>query len=189
MHLHLTINAIIFFIFFARIFDVSLGTMRIIFISKGYRFLAALFGFVEILTWITVLSTIMRNLSNVFAYTAYAGGFAVGTYIGVLIEDRLALGQVLIQMFLQSNSDKIVQVLKNNKYGASLVSGKGIFNPINIVTVIIERSDLRNVIEIVKKEDPNIFYSIQDMRLVSSKVNSHSNSLPKRLLQKMRKSK
>ncbi|HEX2991004.1 MAG TPA: DUF5698 domain-containing protein, partial [Anaerolineales bacterium] len=79
-------------IFLTRVLDVTLGTLRIIFISRGRKYLAPLLGFIEVLIWITVVSQIIGGASNFAAYFAYAAGFAVGNYVGMWIEERLAIG-------------------------------------------------------------------------------------------------
>jgi uncharacterized protein YebE (UPF0316 family) len=79
------------FIFFARIIDVSMDTVRIICISKGYKGRAAFLGFFEVIIWLVAITQIMQNLTNVFCYLAYGAGFAAGTYIGMLIEERFPI--------------------------------------------------------------------------------------------------
>lgn len=85
-----------FFIFFARIIDVSLGTVRIILVSKGYKNQATIISFIEIFIWIIVISRIIQHIDQWINYFAYAGGFAVGNYVGMLIEERMTLGYELI---------------------------------------------------------------------------------------------
>jgi uncharacterized protein YebE (UPF0316 family) len=85
-------------IFFARICDVSIGTMRIIFVSKGKKNIAPLLGFFEVLIWIIVISKIMQNLNNYVNYVAYAAGFATGNLVGMIIEEKLAVGVQMIRV-------------------------------------------------------------------------------------------
>ena len=86
-------------IFLARICDVSIGTMRIIFVSKGKRNIAPILGFFEVLIWITAISKIMQNLDNYVNYIAYAAGFATGNFVGMIIEEKLAMGIQMIRVF------------------------------------------------------------------------------------------
>ncbi|MEJ2307129.1 MAG: DUF5698 domain-containing protein, partial [candidate division WOR-3 bacterium] len=106
-------------IFFSRAVDVSLGTMRIIFVSKGQRLLASLLGFFEILVWIIAITKIMQNITNFFYYIVYAGGFAAGIYFGVLIEERIALGLVSIHDITAKGADKLLKKLRKNNYGVT----------------------------------------------------------------------
>lgn len=87
-------------IFFARVFDVSLGTLRIIFTARGRRYLAPLLGFVEVFIWIVIVSQITRGADNLAAYLAYAAGFAAGNYVGIWIDNRLAIGNLILRMIL-----------------------------------------------------------------------------------------
>ena len=90
-------NAVL--IFLARICDVSIGTMRIIFVSKGKRNIAPILGFFEVLIWITAISKIMENLDNYVNFIAYAAGFATGNFVGMIIEEKLAMGILMIRVF------------------------------------------------------------------------------------------
>ena len=111
-----------FLIFIARITDVSLGTLRIIFVSKGYKIIAPLIGFIEILIWIVAISKIIQNIDNWICYIAYAGGFAVGNYVGMRLEEKLAIGFELVRVITQKDASKHFQ-----DYSVSLHSLQGPF--------------------------------------------------------------
>ncbi|MDX2414998.1 MAG: DUF5698 domain-containing protein, partial [Bacteroidales bacterium] len=96
-------------IFFARIMDVSIGTVRIILVSKGYKKLAPIAGFFEILIWIIAITRIVDNLDNWICYIAYALGFATGNYIGMIIEERLALGYETVRIITKREANNLVQ--------------------------------------------------------------------------------
>ncbi len=80
-------------IFLARILVVSLGTMRIVFVSRGLKYLAPLAGFFEVIIWLLAIRVVMRNLNNVVCYLACQAGFATGTHAGLFIEKKLAIGK------------------------------------------------------------------------------------------------
>ena len=92
-------------VFTARVVDVSLGTMRIIYTSRGKRNIASLLGFVEMFIWIVVVSQIIRNVHSLSAYFAYAAGFATGTFVGMKIEEGLALGTLVLRIILPQGGD------------------------------------------------------------------------------------
>lgn len=96
-------------IFLSRVVDVSIGTIRIIFISRGWKFVSAGLGFIEVFIWVLAISQIMKNLDNVWAYFAYALGFACGTYVGMLIEEKIAVGTVLFQVITKKTCAEINQ--------------------------------------------------------------------------------
>ena len=79
-------------IFLARIADVSIGTIRIVMVAKGQKMIAPILGFFEVLIWLLAISKIMQNLDNWVCYVAYGAGFATGNYIGMIIEEKLAMG-------------------------------------------------------------------------------------------------
>jgi len=87
-------------IILARMVDVTLGTLRIIFVSRGNRIIAPILGFFEVFVWVVVISQIMQNLNNPINYVAYALGFAIGNYLGIQAEDKLAIGHLVIRLLL-----------------------------------------------------------------------------------------
>jgi uncharacterized protein YebE (UPF0316 family) len=157
-------------IFAARIVDVSLGTIRILFISRGTKYLAPLIGFIEILIWLLAIGQIMQNLSNVACYIAYAGGFATGTYVGILIEEKLAMGLQLVRVVTTKDATKLIEYLKSADFGVTHVAARGVAGEVRIVLTIIRRKNLQKVIEIIKRFNPQAFYSTEDIRFVSKEV-------------------
>src|SRR5450759_4148995 len=109
-------------IFLARICDVSIGTLRIIYVSKGKRNIAPILGFFEVLIWITAISKIMQNLDNYVNYIAYAAGFATGNYVGMILEEKLAMGIQMIRVFAHERGSELVQALNGSGYGATVVA-------------------------------------------------------------------
>ena len=119
-------------IFFARIVDVSLGTIRIIYISRGMKLLAPLFGFCEILIWLIAIGQIMQNLTCISYYLAYAFGFASGNYMGIIIEERLAMGKVVLRIITQRDATELIRELRTNGYGVTVVDAWGSTGPVKI---------------------------------------------------------
>ena len=154
-------------IFLARIFDVSFGTIRIIFILRGQKFLAPLIGFFEILIWLVAIGKVMQNLDNVFCYVAYAGGFAAGNFIGIYIEEKLAMGTSIIQIITKKDASELIENLRRADFGVTTVPAKGGTGHVHIIYTVIKRSDMEGVVEIIKKFNPKAFYSIEDVRFVS----------------------
>ena len=106
-----------FIVFFARIADVTLGTLRIIFTSRGKRNIAPILGFVEVFIWIVVVGQIVKNVHSFTAYFGYAAGFAAGTYIGMKIEEKLALGTLVLRIILAEGGDEMAHNLREAGYG------------------------------------------------------------------------
>jgi uncharacterized protein YebE (UPF0316 family) len=154
-------------IFFARIFDVSLDTMRVIFVTKGFRWLAPMCGFIQVLIWLVAITQIMKNLNNVLCYIAYAGGFAAGNFIGMYIERKMALGVALIRIITRNEALELLHYLKANNYGVTAIDGEGLFGKVKVIFTIIKRADIDDVLASIKKYNPQAFYTIEDVRSVS----------------------
>lgn len=154
-------------IFCARLMDVSIGTMRVIFTSRGNKHLAPLLGFVEVLIWLVAIGQVMQNLNNVASYLAWAGGFAAGNFLGLTIEERLAMGQVVIRTITAQPADALVERLRDEGYRLTVVDAQGARGPVNLLFLIVARKKKDDVIKLITEFNPKAFYSIEDVRHVS----------------------
>jgi uncharacterized protein YebE (UPF0316 family) len=157
-------------IFLARICDVSLGTIRVIFISKGIRYLAPIIGFFEVIIWLLAIGQIMNNLTNFIAYIAYGAGFAAGTYIGMVIEEKISLGLVSVRIITKKDPQELIQYLRSHNYGVTSLDGEGGTGKVKMVFTIIKRQDLLHVVGIIKQFHPNAFYSVDDVKSVGEGI-------------------
>lgn len=169
-------------IFFARVFDVSLGTIRIIFISKGIKYLAPVIGFFEIIIWLIAIGQIIQNLTNVYYYIFYAGGFAIGNLVGIIIDEKLSIGTVGIRIITRQDASNLIEALKKQNFGLTVVDAEGSKDRVKIIFTVVKRQDVQDVIEIVKKYNPRSFYSIEDIRYVSQVLPAHFKFWQKRNL-------
>lgn len=159
-----------FLIFFSRIMDVTIGTIRIVMVSKGQKILAPILGFFEVFIWLIAISKIFENLDNWICYFAYAGGFATGNYIGLTIEEKLAVGIVKIQIITRKKAEKLIENMKLAGYGITHHEAQGSNENVSIIYSIIKRTEIQKVEEIVKTTNPKAFYSIEDVKSVSHGV-------------------
>jgi len=157
-------------IFCARVVDVSIGTLRIVYISKGNRLMAPFLGFIEVLIWLMAIGQIVKHMDNIVCYFAFAGGFATGNYVGMLIEHHLALGLEIIRVITRSNIENMSAELIDAGYGISIVDGWGKAGPIKIIFSIIKRRDLKKVISIINKHNAKAFYTVENVQMASSSV-------------------
>jgi uncharacterized protein YebE (UPF0316 family) len=157
-------------VFFARILDVSLGTLRINFISKGRRLFPPMLGFVEVFIWIVVVSHLVNNLSNIFGYLAYAAGFATGTYVGLLIENRLAIGTLIVRAIVSGETDLLVQSLKEAGYGVTFFDANGATGPVKVLYTVINRRELYDVANLLRTIRPHVFYTVEEARTTSEGI-------------------
>lgn len=151
-------------IFFARVIDVSLGTMRIIFVAHGKRYLAPLFGFIEILVWIVAMGQIVKNLANPLCYIAYAAGFAAGNYLGLTLEDKLAIGMLAVRIILTQQADELAAKLREAGFGATLLPAYGVSGQVGLIFTIVKRKDLERVVELIQQINPKAFYTVEEVR-------------------------
>lgn len=168
-------------IFMARICDVSIGTMRIIFVSKGKRNIAPILGFFEVLIWITAISKIMQNLDNYINYIAYAAGFATGNFIGMIIEEKLAMGILMIRVFAHERGPELVNTLNLSGYGATVVDAHGAREKVHLIYTIVQRNELDRVLNVINNFNPKAFYTIEDVKSVNEGIFSprkHHSILP-----------
>lgn len=166
-------------IFLTRVLDVTLGTLRIIFISRGRKYLAPLLGFIEVLIWITVVSQIVGGASNFAAYFAYAAGFAAGNYVGMWIEERLAIGTLVVRIILSHNGKSLVDGLRESGFGVTYVDGHGAAGPVMLVYTIVMRKELDHVVEIIEKAAPKTFFTVEELRSVREGIFPVHTTMPR----------
>lgn len=154
----------------ARICDVTLGTIRIMFLARGQKWIVPLLGFFEILIWLLAIRQIMQNLSNVVCYFAYAGGFALGNLIGMSIEERLAFGKVIVRIITAKDGSDLILSLSKKGIGVTNVPAKGAKGNVSVIFTIVDRSDLQKVIQMVERFNPKAFYTIEDVKSVKKGI-------------------
>jgi uncharacterized protein YebE (UPF0316 family) len=159
-----------FLIFLSRVLDVSMSTIRIMFVWAGNKWLATILGFFEALIWIVVIGQIMKDITNIYAYFAYAGGFAAGTFTGMYIEQKLAFGKVVLRVITKRKATELIEFLKNCKYGVTSADADGHEGKVNIVYTVIKRAQLDTVLKIIKAYNPRAFYTIENVRFVNDEV-------------------
>lgn len=153
-------------IFLARITDVSIGTMRLIFVSKGLKFLAPILGFFEVTIWLLAIGQIMQHLDNVMCYVAYGSGFAMGNYLGIVLEEKMSIGTVLIRVFPQKDTSQLSASLRENGFGVTEINVEGMKGQVKMILSIINRKDIKEFIEKVSNFNPRAFYTIEDISTV-----------------------
>lgn len=157
-------------IFFARICDVTLGTIRVIFISKGFKYIAPCIGFFEVIIWLLAIGQVMNNITNVASYIAYGAGFATGTFVGMAIEEKLSLGTVIVRLITNHEATDLVTYLRAHDYGVTAIDAKGSTGPVKVLFMVIKRQDIGRVTGIIRQFQPNAFYSIEDVKSAAEGV-------------------
>lgn len=161
-------------IMLARVTDVSMDTIRVILVSKGFRNYAPVIGFFQSLVWVITISRVMVNLEIWTAYVGYAGGFALGTYVGMRIEEKLALGYELIRVITKTDASTLIENLRNEGFPVTSTAGEGRDGRVGILFIVLKRREMKQVIRIINAYNPRAFYTVEDMRFVHG-----SNYLPR----------
>jgi uncharacterized protein YebE (UPF0316 family) len=151
-------------IFFARVTDVTLGTLRIIFISRGKRSLAPVLGFFEVLIWIVVIGQIVQNLHSITSYLAYAAGFATGNFVGMAIEDKLAIGTLIVRVILPKDSEMLRAQLASAGYGVTTVAAEGAIGHVALLYTVVKRKDYPELMSIINRVHPKAFVTVEEVR-------------------------
>lgn len=151
-------------IFLARLCDVSLATVRIILVSRGMRQVAPFIGFFEVLIWLVALSQVMQHLDRPINYVAYAGGFAGGTWMGMVLEGKIALGLVAVRIITPEDATDLIDRLRGESFGVTSFAARGIAGNVRLILTVIPRRELGRVRQIVEATHPKAFLSISDVR-------------------------
>jgi uncharacterized protein YebE (UPF0316 family) len=150
-------------IFAAEVCVVTLSTIRIIFLSRAMKGWASAIGFFEISIWLFAIGQIMQNLSDLRCYAAFAGGFTLGNYLGVVIHERLAIGHLVIRVITSRDARQLVDRLKAADYGVTCLNAQGAKGPVQVILTVIKRRDQARVVAILQDFDPRVFYSVDEL--------------------------
>jgi uncharacterized protein YebE (UPF0316 family) len=153
-------------IFGLRVADVSLDTMRVLFAVRGKRYHAASLGFFQALIFILVVGNVIQHLGSVWHVLGYAAGFAMGTLVGVMIEDAVAYGLSTVRIVSAHGGVEIANALRERGYGATEVSGFGRDGTVEIVHSVVHRSHLDDVMAIVDRWDPQAFVTVEEPKIL-----------------------
>jgi uncharacterized protein YebE (UPF0316 family) len=154
-------------IFVARIGDVSINTLRIMFMMNGKKNIVPILGFFEAMIWLLAIGQIFQNIDNPLSYIAYAGGFATGTYVGMTLEEKLAIGRVLVRVITPEPHPDLLEFMKMKNYRFTNVGGEGRFGKVNLLFTVMKRDTLQEFISKVKEVDDKAFYTIESVKRVS----------------------
>ncbi|EPR66550.1 DUF2179 domain-containing protein [Cyclobacterium qasimii] len=154
-------------IFLARVVDVSINTLRIMFVLNGKKTIAPILGFFEALIWLLAIGQIFQNISNPMSYIAYAGGFAMGNYVGMVIEEQLALGRVLVRVITPEPLPELVEYMKEKGYRFTSVGAEGRYGKVILMFTVIKREMLKSFISKLKESHEKAFYTIESVKRIS----------------------
>jgi uncharacterized protein YebE (UPF0316 family) len=158
------------FIFAAEVVVVTLCTVRTIFVARGLKHLAPVLGFFEVSIWLFAIGAVMKNLSDPTCSLAFAGGFTLGTYLGILVEQKLAIGSALVRTVTAKDPAALVAQLRAANYGVTCFDGEGASGRVRMLFTVVPRKDLGVVLGLLKAFDPQVFYSVDALQSAAAGV-------------------
>ncbi len=159
-----------FFILCARVADQTMGTLRVVFVAKGFKYLAPSVGFIESIIWLIAVSQILNHVSNPASYLAYGAGFAIGNFIGMTLEEKMSLGRVIVRIIPHRNADRLIEEMRAQNFGLTFVNGHGAKGPVKMIFSAIERKEIAELVTLINDWNPNAFYSIEEVKVVREGV-------------------
>ena len=153
-------------IFFARICDVSINTLRIIFMLHSRKYIATFLGFFEAAIWLLAISQIFQNLGSWQTFIAYAGGYAMGIFVGMMIEERLAIGNVVVRVITAKPADELIGFFREKQMRYTSLEGESGDGPVNVLFTVMKRERLPVIIEAIKKHNPQALYTVEGVKKV-----------------------
>ena len=152
------------FIFFARVTDVSIGTMRTILLVKGQRKIASLLGFFEVMIYLIVLGKVVGNIDKPVLILSYCLGYAAGNIIGSKIEERLSIGRLIAQVIVKDKSDELIESLRDAGFGVTIFAGEGKEGTSYMLNIILERKQVDTLHKIINGCNCGAFITTMDVR-------------------------
>lgn len=158
-------------IFFVRIIDVSLGTVRTIITVKGRRTLASMVGFIEVFIWFIIVKEALNTTeTSIWIAISYSLGFAIGTYIGSLLSDIFVSGTLGVQVVTSKQDNEIIKIIRNEGYGVSVVDVKGREDGVSkyMLFIEIDKKRITRLKNLIKKLDPKAFMVVNETKFVQN---------------------
>ena len=155
-------------IFFARVVETSLDTIRMVYVTKGHPYLAAGIGVVKIGIWLVSTGLVLTNFTNIPGILAYIAGYGVGTLIGMNIEERISIGNVLVRIITPKDPESLIAQLAGIGFGITRVNAAGSFTQsVAILLMVVPRTELDRLLAVLKKDYPDLLFTVEDIRKMS----------------------
>lgn len=149
-------------IFFLRIVDVSMGTVRTLTVVSGRIRLSVVLGFFEVLIWVVAISQVLSVAGREpILLLAYAGGFAAGNAVGIWIERRLAMGRRVLRIISPTRGLEIAARMRERGQAVTTFQGEGRDGPRTLLYLLAERKRVHDIIDMARELDPELFYVVE----------------------------
>ncbi len=153
-----------FLIFTLRVTDMSLDTLRVLFVLRGRKSMAWILGFLQSTIWVIAITSVLSNIDNLLNIIAYAGGFATGNVVGLAIEERLAIGHAHIRVISSRKGSAILDSIRNSGYAATEIAGRGKDGMVTIISCSIKRKHITKIQRDISQIDQDAFMTVEEIR-------------------------
>ena len=164
----------VIYVFLLRLIEQALGTLRSLYVNKGKPKLGALLGFIESAIWVVAISQVIKDLNDPLLIIGYALGFAAGTISGSYIESTIAIGNVVVRVFIErnENSELLANELRANDFGVTVINGQGRDGEVSIAWCVTPRKKVKQLLGIVSEITPDAYVTTE----ATSPTNLNSNN-------------
>jgi uncharacterized protein YebE (UPF0316 family) len=151
-------------IFLLRVADMSLDTLRVLFVVRGRRAAVWFLGFSQSVIWVVAITTVLGNLDNVWNLLTYSAGFATGTLLGMVIEERLALGHGHVRVISTLQGQAVANALRAAGHAVTELTGRGRDGDVAVLSTSVRRRELDRLLRLVGGVDPGAFVTVEEVR-------------------------
>jgi len=154
----------------ARIVETTMETIRLVYVTKGHRYLASGIGTLKIGVWVLSTSLVLTNLDNIPGILAYMLGYGIGTLLGMTIESWIGLGTVIVRIFCTRDPEPLIRHLGDLGYGTTRINGSGQFVPsVAVLLSMVPRKESGRLLAFLKTKYPDVHFTIEDVSTMSER--------------------
>jgi uncharacterized protein YebE (UPF0316 family) len=153
-------------IFGLRVLGIAISTLSTLMTVQGRKFYAVLAGFFSSLIYVIAIGKVVTNLNNVWNIIAYSAGFAGGTLVGMMLDQRMALGFAEVRFISTEDGRDLADALREAGFGVTELQGHGREEAVDVIGVLIPRKEVKNVLQIAKSVDEDAIVTVSEPRLV-----------------------
>lgn len=151
-------------IFFLRVCDMSMDTLRVLFVMRGIKKIAWVLGFLQSAIYVYAIGRVLTSLNNPLNIIGYAAGFATGNVVGMILEERIAIGHILVNIISPHRGAAVVTHLRQNGYAVTELAGRGKDGMVSMINCSVLRKQVDTVHGLVNEIDPDAFITAEDVR-------------------------
>lgn len=155
-------------IFFLRVLNITIDTVRFMMNIRGKKGISWILGFVESVLFVLIIGSVLSNVNNILNVIGYAAGFATGNVIGMEIEKRLALGFAHVKVVSRQRGQAVANTLRDEGYAVTEIPARGKDGTVTMLDINLRRRDVRKVELIILESDENAFITVEEITPIKS---------------------